>query len=338
MFGSKTYIARRQQLKAKIADGIILLLGNVDSPMNYTDNTFYFRQDSSFLYFFGLDFQNLAGVIDVESGEDIIFGNDVSMEDIIWMGPQIVLKEKAEKVGVQRTEPYKNLQLVIEKAIQSGRKIHFLPPYRAENKLLLNELTGISVSKFKAYSSLPLINAIISLRSVKEDQEIVEIRKACAVGYEMHVTAMKMAKAGVWEQTIAGTIEGIANAGGGMVSFPVILSQNGETLHNHDHSKTLQNGRLLLVDAGAEVRSHYASDYTRTFPVSGKFTQKQREIYEIVLAANNRARELTKPGTTYLSVHMAAMEAIASGLKALGLMKGDVNDAVNFLAANSKEI
>ncbi len=328
MFGSKTYIARRQQLKAKIADGIILLLGNVDSPMNYTDNTFYFRQDSSFLYFFGLDFQNLAGVIDVESGEDIIFGNDVSMEDIIWMGPQIVLKEKAEKVGVQRTEPYKNLQLVIEKAIQSGRKIHFLPPYRAENKLLLNELTGISVSKFKAYSSLPLINAIISLRSVKEDQEIVEIRKACAVGYEMHVTAMKMAKAGVWEQTIAGTIEGIANAGGGMVSFPVILSQNGETLHNHDHSKTLQNGRLLLVDAGAEVRSHYASDYTRTFPVSGKFTQKQREIYEIVLAANNRARELTKPGTTYLSVHMAAMEAIASGLKALGLMKGDVNDAV----------
>jgi len=328
MFSSKTYIARRQQLKAKIADGIILLPGNVDSPMNYTDNTFYFRQDSSFLYFFGLDFQNLAGVIDVESGEDTIFGNDVSMEDIIWMGPQIALKEKAEKVGVQRVEPYKNLQIVIEKAILSGRKVHFLPPYRAENKLLLYELMGISVSKLKAYASLPLIKAIISLRSVKEDQEIVEIRKACAVGYQMHVTAMKMAKAGVLEQTIAGTIEGIANAGGGMVSFPVILSQNGETLHNHDHSKTLQNGRLLLVDAGAEVRSHYASDYTRTFPVSGKFTQKQREIYEIVLAANNRARELTKPGTTYLSVHMAAMEVIASGLKALGLMKGDVNDAV----------
>ncbi|HEX7584965.1 MAG TPA: aminopeptidase P family protein [Prolixibacteraceae bacterium] len=328
MFSSKTYIARRQQLKAKIADGIILLLGNVDSPMNYTDNTFYFRQDSSFLYFFGLDFQNLAGIIDVESGEDIIFGNDVGIEDIIWMGPQISLKEKSEKVGVQRVEPYKNLQLVIEGAILAGRKIHFLPPYRAENKLLLNELTGISVSKLKDYSSLALIKAIISLRSVKEEQEIAEIRKACAVGYEMHVTAMKMAKAGVWEQTIAGTIEGIANAGGGMVSFPVILSQNGETLHNHDHSKTLQNGRLLLVDAGAEVRSHYASDYTRTFPVSGKFTQKQREIYDIVLAANNRERELTKPGTTYLSVHLAAMEVIASGMKALGLMKGDVNDAV----------
>lgn len=281
MFNRETYIARRLQLKQKISDSIILLLGNVDSPMNYADNTYYFRQDSSFLYFFGLDFQKLAGVIDTETGEEIIFGDDVEIEDIIWMGPQIALKEKAEKVGISKTKPFKNLQQVIEKAILSGRKIHFIPPYRAENKLLLNELLGISVSKLKTYSSLELIKAIVDLRSVKEEQEIAEIRKACAVGYQMHVTAMKMAKVGVWEQSIAGTIEGIANAGGGMVSFPVILSQNGETLHNHDHSKTLQNGRLLLVDAGAEVGSHYASDFTRTMPVSGKFTQKQREIYEI---------------------------------------------------------
>ena len=328
MFNRESYITRRQKLKQKISNGIILLLGNVDSPMNYADNTYYFRQDSSFLYFAGLDFQKLALVMDMESDEDIIFGNDIEIEDIIWMGPQIALKEKAEKVGVKRTEPYKNLQKVIEKAISSGRKIHFLPPYRAENKLLLNDLLGISVSKLKAYASLELIKAIVDLRSVKEDQEIGEIRKACAVGYQMHVTAMKMAKVGVWEQAIAGTIEGIANAGGGMVSFPVILSQNGETLHNHDHSKTLQNGRLLLVDAGAEVGSHYASDYTRTVPVGGKFTQQQREIYEIVLAANNRGRELTKPGSTYLSIHLAAAEIIASGLKALGLMKGDVKEAV----------
>ncbi|MDO9614649.1 MAG: aminopeptidase P family protein, partial [Bacteroidota bacterium] len=249
-------------------------------------------------------------------------------EDIIWMGPQIALKEKVEKVGISKTEPFKKLQQIIEKAISSGRKIHFTPPYRAENKILLNELLGISISKLKAYSSVELIKAIVDLRSVKEEQEIAEIRKACAVGYQMHVTAMKMAKAGVWEQSIAGTIEGIANAGGGMVSFPVILSQNGETLHNHNHSQALQNGRLLLVDAGAEVGSHYASDFTRTMPVSGKFTQKQREIYEIVLGANNRGRELTKPGSTYLSVHLAAAEVIASGMKALGLMKGDVKEAV----------
>jgi len=328
MFNRETYISRRQKLTQHISEGIILLLGNVDSPMNYADNTYYFRQDSSFLYFFGLDFQKLAGVIDVESGEEIIFGDDVEIEDIIWMGPQIALKEKADEVGIIKTQPYKNLQSIIEKAIQSGRKIHFLPPYRAENKILLNDLLGISISKLKVYSSLELIKAIVALRSVKEEQEIAEIRKACAVGYQMHVTAMKMAKAGVWEQSIAGTIEGIANAGGGMVSFPVILSQNGETLHNHDHSKTLQNGRLLLVDAGAEIGSRYASDFTRTVPVSGKFTQQQREIYEIVMAANNRGRELTQPGSTYLSVHLAAAEVIASGLKALGLMKGDVKEAV----------
>ena len=328
MFSSETYKTRRRALTQNVSGGLVLLLGNVDVPMNYADNTYHFRQDSSFLYFFGLDFQGLAGVIDVDSGEEIIFGNDVDIEDIIWMGPQVSLKEKAVSVGITRVEPFKNLQSVIETAIQSKRKIHFLPPYRAENKLLLSELLGISPSKQKAYASLELIKAIVALRAVKEPQEIAEIRKACAVGYQMHVTAMKMAKAGVWEQTIAGTIEGIANAGGGMVSFPVILSQNGETLHNHNHSQILQDGRLLLVDAGAEIGSHYASDFTRTMPVSGRFTQKQREIYEIVLAANNRGRELTKPGATYLSVHLAAAEVIALGLKEIGLMKGDVKEAV----------
>lgn len=328
MFTSDTYIARRKKLKQKVKSGIILILGNVDSPMNYADNTYYFRQDSNFLYFFGLNFQKLAAVIDTDSGEEIIFGDDVSIDDIIWMGPQIPLKDKAAQVGITRTEPTKNLQALIEKAILSGRKIHFTPPYRAENKIRLNELLGISISKLKAYSSPELIKAIVDLRSIKEDQEIDEIRKACAVGHLMHVTAMKMAKAGIVEQSIAGTIEGIANSGGGMVSFPVILSQNGETLHNHNHSNILENGRLLLVDAGAEIASGYASDFTRTMPVGGKFTQKQREIYEIVLAANNQARELTKPGSTYLSVHLAAAEVIASGLKELGLMKGDVKEAV----------
>lgn len=328
MFSSETYIARRQALKSKISNGLILLLGNVDVPMNYADNTYHFRQDSSFLYFFGLDFQRLSGVIDIDSGQEMIFGDDVSMEDIIWMGPQIPLRDKVLSVGISRTEPSKALFEVISKAIQAGRKIHILPPYRAENKLFLSKLLGILPSRLKAYSSIELINAIVDLRSVKEEQEIAEIKKACAVGYQMHVTAMRMAKAGVWEQTIAGTIEGIANAGGGMVSFPVILSQNGETLHNHNHSNVLQDGRLLLVDAGAEIGSHYASDFTRTIPVSGKFTAKQNEIYDIVLAANNHATKLAKPGVTYQSVHLAVCETIASGLKDAGLMKGDIKEAV----------
>jgi Xaa-Pro aminopeptidase len=328
MFNSSTYTSRRKKFSQTVSSGLILLLGNTDSPMNYTDNTYYFRQDSNFIYFFGLDFPKLAGIIDLDSGEEIIFGDDYSIDDIIWMGPQISLKEKADLIGISRTEPFKNLAIMLQKALSAGRKIHFLPPYRGENKILLQELLGIPVSKLKDESSIELIKAIVDLRSVKEDQEIEEIKKACAVGYEMHVTAMKMAKVGVWEQTIAGTIEGIANAGGGMVSFPVILSQHGEILHNHNHSQLLQDGRLMIVDAGAEVGSHYASDFTRTVPVGGKFTQKQREIYEIVLAANNGGRELTKPGCSYLSVHLAVAEIIASGLKALGLMKGDVKEAV----------
>ncbi|SHF74812.1 Xaa-Pro aminopeptidase [Mariniphaga anaerophila] len=328
MFNKEVYTSRRNSLKSKMNKGVALFLGNVDSPMNCTDNTFYFRQDSSFLYFFGLDFPGLAGVIDFDNGEDYIFGNDVDMDDIIWMGPQVSIQENAEKVGVVKTAPLAKLNDFISGAIKQGRKVHILPPYRAENKIWLEQLLGISSLRIGDYASVELIKAVVDLRSVKGPEELEEIKKACATGYEMHVTAMKMAQPGAWEQKIAGTIEGIAAAGGGIISFPVILSQNGETLHNHDHSQILREGGLMLVDAGAESLLHYASDFTRTIPVGGKFTQKQREIYEIVLAANNKTTELSRPGVTYKSVHMAAAEVIASGLKELGLMKGDVKEAV----------
>ncbi len=328
MFEKNVYINRRNNLKNKNLKGIALFPGNGESPMNYADNTYRFRQDSSFLYFFGLDFPGLAGVIDFDSGDEYVFGNDVEIEDIIWMGPQVPLAENAAKAGIAKTAAFKKLFDFISEVIKQGRKIHFLPPYRGENKILLERLTGISVFRIQEFVSLEFVKAVIDLRSVKGPEEIEEIRKACSVGYEMHVTAMKMAHDSVWEQTIAGTLEGIANSAGGMISFPVILSQNGETLHNHDHSQYLKEGKLMLVDAGAETSLHYASDFTRTIPVGGKFSQKQREIYEIVLAANNTAKELTKPGVTYLSVHLAAAEVIASGLKQLGLMNGDVKEAV----------
>lgn len=329
MFESNVYVQRRKKLLNSINSGVILLAGNVDLPMNYPANTFHFRQDSSFLYFFGLDFPGLAGIIDVESGEEIIFGNDVDIEDIIWMGPQVPVAEQALAVGIRKTMPFSNIFTFVSKLIQTGRKIHFLPPYRSENKLFIRQLLGIDPARQKDYASAELIKAIVALRSVKEPCEIEEIEKACAIGYQMHVTAMKMAKPGAWEQTLAGHIEGIALSGGGMLSFPVILSQNGETLHNHDHSQFLKEGRLLLVDAGAETARHYASDFTRTIPVGGKFSRKQREIYDIVLAANNKATELIRPGVTYLSVHLAVSEVIASGLKDLGLMKGDIREAVS---------
>ncbi len=328
MFEKSIYKSRRKALINKQLNGVALILGNIDSPMNYLDNTFHFRQDSTFLYFFGLDFPGLAGVIDFDNGKEYLFGNDVDIEDIIWMGPQVPLKENAQNAGIENTAPLTKLFEYILGVIKQGRKIHFTPPYRGENKLFLERLLGISALKISEYASVELIKAIVDLRSVKEQIEIDEIEKACLVGYEMHVTAMKMAQPGIWEQKITGIIEGIANSGGGMISFPVILSQNGETLHNHNHSNYLEEGKLMLTDAGAETSLHYASDFTRTVPIGGKFTQKQREIYEIVLAANNKATELTKPGVTYLSVHLAAAEVIASGLKELGLMKGDVKEAV----------
>ena len=328
MFDKNTYVSRRKSLHNKGLKGVGLILGNSESPMNYQDNTFHFRQNSSFLYFFGLDFPGLAGIIDFDSGEDYIFGNDMDIEDIIWMGSQVSLKENSKKAGVENSAPFLKLFEFITSAVQQGRKVHFLPPYRGENKIMLEKLLGISALRIQDYASLQFIKAVIDIRSIKEPAEIIEIEKACATGYEMHVTAMKMAQPGMWEQKIAGTIEGIALAGGGMTSFPIILSQHGETLHNHDHSQILKEGNLMLTDAGAESLLHYASDFTRTVPVGGKFTQKQREIYEIVLAANNRGQELTKPGITYLSVHLAVAEVIASGLKDLGLMKGDVKEAV----------
>jgi Xaa-Pro aminopeptidase len=328
MFDKNVYKIRREKLLRSMGNGIILILGNVDSPMNYPANTFHFRQDSSFLYFFGLDFPGLAGIIDIDSGEEIIFGNDADIEDIIWMGPQESIASKSANVGISKSLPFNDLENYLKGVIRQGRKIHFLPPYRAENKILLSELLGLTVSGLKQYASVELIKAIVALRSIKEAVEIQEIEKACATGYRMHVEAIRMAMPGVWEQTIAGRIEGIALADGGMLSFPVILSQNGETLHNHDHSQILKNGRLMIVDAGAETSLHYASDFTRTIPVGGKFRAQQREIYDIVLAANNKATSLIKPGVTYLSVHLAVCEVIASGLKELGLMKGDVKEAV----------
>lgn len=328
MFSAGTYTGRRNSLKNKGLTGIALFLGNGESPMNYPDNTFHFRQDSNFLYFFGLDFPGLAAAIDFDNGEDFLFGDDATIADIIWMGPQILLKDKAEKVGIKNCLPYNDFVKFVEKAKKQGRTIHYLPPYRGENKIVIHDLLKTPVNHVAEKASLPLIKAIVSLRSIKDSEEIAEIEKACAVGYQMHVTAMKMALPGEWEQRIAGTIEGIAMSGGGMTAFPIILSQNGETLHNHNHSQLLEKGRLLITDAGAESALHYACDFTRTTPVGGKFTTKQREIYEIVLAANNTATKLIKPGVTYLSVHLEVAKVIATGLKNIGLMKGDVDEAV----------
>ena len=329
MFDKQVYIERRNRLRKLMGSGLILMPGNQDSPMNYRDNPYHFRQDSTFLYFFGLDQPGLFGIIDANEGVDYLFGNDIDIEDIIWMGPQPSIKELALSVGVEKTFHFNELFSKVNMCLWKGCRTHFLLPYRAKTKLLLKNLLGIHTAKLKDYVSLELIKNIVEMRSVKDALEIEEIEKACETGYLMHVKAMSMAKPGISEREIAGVLEGIAYSHGAGTSFPTILTQNGQTLHNHDHSYTLTEGRLLLVDAGAESSSHYASDFTRTIPVGGKFTKKQLDIYNIVLKANNTAASLIRPGVTYLSIHLEAAKVIASGLMDLGLMKGNLEDAVS---------
>lgn len=330
MFPKESYVARRAELRRRVTrGGIILLPGNVESPVNYPNNVYHFRQDSTFLYFFGLNLPSMAAVIDIDSGEEIMFADDLSMDDIIWTGPQPTVAELAARCGVSDTRPLAKIDEVVKDAVQRGRSVHFLPPYRAENKFFISRVTGIKARALADHISVELALAVVSLRDKKSQEEIEEIEKACEIGYMMHTAAMKMCRPGVVEREIAGAIEGIALQYGAGVSFTSIVSQNGETLHNHYYGNTLEEGRLLLVDAGAETVMNYSSDFTRTMPVSDKFTQRQKDVYNIVLAANARAFELSEPGKLYRDIHLEACTVIAQGLIDLGIMKGDAAEAVN---------
>ena len=328
MFKSEVYIKRREELHKKMKTGLALFIGNSEAPMNYPANTYHFRQDSDFLYFFGLDIPGFAGMMDFDIGKDWIFGNECDLDDIVWMGPQPTVKELALKCGVINTAPLSKLEEIVKDALSKKRKIKFLPPYRGETKMILGSLLKENPCQMKTLASVDLIKAVISMRSIKEKIEIEEIENAVDIAYEMHVTAMRMCKQGVKEQDIFGIIEGIALAKGGGTAFPIILSVNGQTLHNHAHGNILKKGRMMVTDAGAETNLHYSSDITRTTPVGGKFSQQQKDIYEIVLKANTEAIKATRPGISNRDLHFMACKIIASGMKELGLMKGDVDEAV----------
>lgn len=328
MFSAKTYAARREMLRTKIGQGLILLPGNALSPNNYPNNAYYFRQDSTFRYYFGLNNPSLVGLLDADSGEEELFGDDFTVEDIIWTGPQPTLHELGAQVGVAATFPMAELEKRIRRAIAQGRRIHFLPPYRGETKLQLSALLGIGPALLHDYKSVDLMFAVAEMRERKSDEEIEQMERAFEIGHRMHTTAMQMCRAGVVERQIAGAIEGIAKSYGAGVSFPSIVSQHGETLHNLNADGVLENGRLLLCDAGCETVSGYCSDHTRTYPVSGKFTQKQKDIYNIVLSAHDRVARMIAPGMMYTEVHKAAYMALAEGLVGLGLVKGTAAGAV----------
>ncbi|MBQ8438508.1 MAG: aminopeptidase P N-terminal domain-containing protein [Alistipes sp.] len=328
MFTADIYSARRAELRRRIGKGIILLPGNVESPFNYPNNTFHFRQDSTFMYFFGHSVPALAGVIDVESGEETLYGDDFTVEDIIWMGPQPTIRDFADEVGVAQSKPLAKLQEDVRRAISLGREVHYLPPYRGETILMMSDMLGIHPSMLHARKSWDLLFAVAQMRERKGEEEIAALEEAFEIGYQMHTAAMRNTRTGRTEHEVAGIVDGMALRYGTGVSFTTILSQHGEVLHNHDHSGTMQDGRLVLCDAGGEHLNGYVSDHTRTFPVNGKFTQKQKDIYNIVLAAHDAAAAALRPNMMYTEYSDAAFHTLIEGLKGLDLVRGSVDDAI----------
>ena len=329
MFSKETYVNRRRRLMELVGEGVIVLFGNNESPNNYPNNGYYpFRQDSSFLYYFGQNRDGLVGVVDVDNGTETLVGNDIDIEDIVWYGSVDSVADMAAQVGVAHSAPMAQLAQICTEATRAGRTIHFLPPYRHDIMIQIMDLLGIHPSQQRKQASHKLRMAVIEMRSRKEPQEIEEMERAAHIGYLMHTTAMRLVKPGVTEKYIGGQVDGIAHSYGAQVSFPTIFSQHGEIMHGNPSLAVLESGRLALCDAGAETVNNYCSDNTRTMPVSGKFTQRQRDIYDIVVDCHDLALQVAKPGVKYMDVHFAVCRLMAERLKDLGLMRGNVDDAV----------
>ena len=328
LFSKNTYVERRARLRQLVGHGLIVLMGNNESPMNYPSNTYKFRQDSSFLYFFGQHRDGLVGVIDADSGAETLLGDEIDIDDIVWYGEVTSVVQMAEECGVAHTAPMAALTEMVAQAQKAGRKVHFLPPYRHETMLRLHDLLGIHPSQQRTAASQELIQAVIQLRLVKSAEEIEELERAAAIGYEMHTTAMRLCRPGVTEAYIGGVLDGIAASHGSMVSFQSIVSMHGEILHGYPSARPLEAGRLLLCDAGAETREHYCSDHTRTTPISGTFTQRQKDIYNIVVDCHDLALTHARPGVRWWDVHYDVCRLMTNRLKDLGLMKGDTEAAV----------
>jgi len=328
MFSKATYAGRRSHLKKQIDEGLLLFLGNEESGMNYTDNTYHFRQDSTFLYYFGLDKAGLAALIDVESGEEWIVGEEITVDDAIWAGPQPNLSEQAGRVGIAKTLSKSAFETKLKACLQAGQKVHFLPPYRPEHTFKIHYLTGLSLAEIPHKTSQVFIQAVINQRSYKTEEEIMELHSAVNISGQMHLNAIRATQAGKYEYEIAGIVHGTARSGGGDLAYPIILSMDGQTLHNHYHGNRLVGGRLVLGDFGAETATHYAGDITRTWPVDKTFTEQQKEVYQIVLDANMNVINALKPGIKYLDCHLLEWKTVAEGLKNLGILRGDVDEMV----------
>lgn len=328
MFSKETYIERRKRLKESVGSGVILLLGNEEMGMNYRDNWYHFRQDSSFIYYVGLNIASLGAIIDVDNDTDTVFGNELTEDDIVWTGPQPPISELAAQAGISNTAPYAQLEATLRKAMSEGRKVHFLPPYRDTHTLRLHEWLDIPVQNVAEGASLDLITAIIAQRQIKTEEEIIELNRAVTVTGDMHLMAMLSTLPGITEAEVTGNVHGVAVSAGGDLSFPIILTTNGQTLHNHSHANLIEEGKLLLCDCGAQISSHYSGDMTRTFPVNGTFSQRQRDMYTVLLEAHDKSIAALKPGVPFKDIHLLAARTIFNGLKQIGLTKGDTDEAV----------
>ncbi|PXV62334.1 Xaa-Pro aminopeptidase [Dysgonomonas alginatilytica] len=326
MFSKETYIKRRSILKETIGSGVLLFIGNDDCGMNYEDNTYPFRQDSTFLYYFGLSYPRLTAIINIDDDKEIIFGDELTMDEIVWMGIQPSLKEKSEKTGIYSTLPYNSIHDYLSKATDKGQKTHYLPPYRAEHEIKLMNWFGIKPSRQTA--SIPFIQGVVNQRIYKSKEEIVEIEKACDITAEMHLAAIRSVRVGMKEYEIAAALEEVAYASGGRLSFPTIATINGETLHNHFHGNTIKEGDMVLIDAGAETPMGYAGDMSSTIPAGKKFTSRQKEIYDIQVASHTASVEALRPRIPFSDVYDLSAKVICEGLASLGLMKGSAEDAV----------
>lgn len=328
MFDASIYVARRATLQRQFKHGLLLFIGNNDSPMNYADNTFHFRQDSSFLYYWGLDDPELAAVIDVDAGTHTVYGNDFTIDDIVWRGPQPTIAERAAKAGVTKTATRDDLAKAVSGAVRQGRRVHYLPQYRADNVQHLRQLTGISAESVNLHASAWFVKAVVAQRAYKAPEEVREIEAALEISHDMHVLAMKIARPGMYEREVAGAMAGLVESRGAHLAFPIIFSVHGETLHNHYHGNRMEAGQMAVNDSGAESLMHYASDITRTIPIGGRFVGPQRDLYQAVLRAYKKAVAATKPGVRWMDVHLLACRSLAEDLEAIGCMKGDLDEAV----------
>lgn len=326
MFATDTYINRRATLKKTVGKGLLLFLGNDECGANYEDNTYPYRQDSSFLYYFGLPYAGLNAIIDIDNNREIIFGDELTIDHIVWMGTQPTLHEKAQRVGIDETLPSREIGPYLDKAVHAGRKIHYLPVYRPEHTLKLWKYLGVKPGEEQP--SVDMIRAIVDMRNHKTAEEIEEIERACDVTADMHIEAMKVLRPGMKEHEVVAALEAVATARGCGLSFPTIATVCGQTLHNHYHGHTVRPGDMLLVDAGAETPMGYAGDMSSTICADKRFTTRQKEIYDIQVAAHISAVEALRPGVPFKEVYELSARVICQGLKDLGIMCGNPAEAV----------